>query len=200
MLTSDGSGRRTPKCGYRVANRTIFADAPIGLGLEFRILSRVLINTLCIAGKWGVGKTYTWQTELDRARAARSVGLKRYFYVSLFGINSLEGLKLSIFENLEFLDTPPASRLEQAVHTAKSVAAQAKKWSDLASALPALAKAGPLYFSAVRNQIICIDDLERRGSGLSVKDVFGLISFLREQRGCKIVLLLSSPGRRASRI
>jgi hypothetical protein len=76
------------------------------------------------------------------------------------------------------------------------VAAQAKKWSDLASTLPviggALTKAGPLYFSAVRNQIICIDDLERRGSGLSVKDVFGLISFLREQRGCKIVLLLNA--------
>jgi hypothetical protein len=153
-------------------------------------------EVLCITGKWGVGKTYTWQAELDRARAARSVGLKRYSYVSLFGINSLEGLKLSIFENLEFLDAPPLSRFDQAVQTAKSVAAQAKKWSDLASTLPviggALTKAGPLYFSAVRNQIICIDDLERRGSGLSVKDVFGLISFLREQRGCKIVLLLNA--------
>jgi hypothetical protein len=54
-------------------------------------------------------KTYTWQTELDRARAAQALELKRYSYVSLFGLNSLEGLKLSIFENLEFLDAPPAS-------------------------------------------------------------------------------------------
>jgi hypothetical protein len=153
-------------------------------------------EVLCITGKWGVGKTYTWQTELDKARAAQSVGLKRYSYVSLFGINSLEGLKLSLFENLEFLDAPPASRLQQAVQTAKSLVPLAKTGSDLASGLPyiggALAKVGPLYFSAVRNQIICIDDLERRGSGLSVKDVFGLISFLREQRGCKIVLLLNA--------
>jgi hypothetical protein len=53
----------------------------------------------------------------------------------------------------------------------------------------ALAKAQPLLFSAIRNQIVCVDDLERRGSGLSVKDVFGLISYLREQRKCKIVVL-----------
>ena len=45
-------------------------------------------------------------------------------------------------------------------------------------------------FSAIRNQIVCIDDLERRGS-ISVKDVLGLISYLREQRACKVVLLLN---------
>ncbi|MCK9911718.1 hypothetical protein MXD81_21360, partial [Microbacteriaceae bacterium K1510] len=33
--------------------------------------------------------------------------------------------------------------------------------------------------------------LERRGSGLAVKDVLGLISFLKEQRRCKVALLLN---------
>lgn len=71
----------------------------------------------------------------------------------------------------------------------------AAKFLQLAPALPVVGKfferAGPLYFSAVRNQIVCIDDLERRGEGLNLKDVFGLISFLREQRACKIALLLN---------
>jgi hypothetical protein len=31
------------------------------------------------------------------------IGLSRYSYVSLFGIASLDALKASIFENLEFL-------------------------------------------------------------------------------------------------
>jgi hypothetical protein len=53
-----------------------------------------------------------------------------------------------------------------------------------------LSKAQPLLFASVRNQILCIDDLERKG-GISVKDVLGLISYLREQRSCKIVLLLN---------
>jgi hypothetical protein len=53
-----------------------------------------------------------------------------------------------------------------------------------------IAKGQPLLFTAVRNQVICIDDLERRGA-ISVKDVFGLISYVREQRTCKVVLLLN---------
>jgi hypothetical protein len=43
----------------------------------------------------------------------------------------------------------------------------------------------------VRSQIVCVDDLERAGMGLSTKDVLGLISYLKEQRRCKIVLLLN---------
>jgi hypothetical protein len=153
-------------------------------------------EVLCVTGAWGVGKTYTWQKILRESQSKKSVGLARYSYTSLFGINSLEGLKLSIFENLEFLDAPPANVLEKATHGAKSIAALAKKLGGAVSALPYvgdfLSKAGPLYFSLIGGQIICIDDLERRGAGLNVKDVFGLISFLREQRACKVILLLNA--------
>jgi hypothetical protein len=82
--------------------------------------------------------------------------------------------------------------------TLKAGANQGIKFSkpalDMASLIPyaggLISKAQPLLFNAIRNQIICVDDLER-ASGVSVKDVFGLISFLREQRGCKIALLLN---------
>src|SRR5260370_5593812 len=71
---------------------------------------------------------------------------------------------------------------------------KSKKLVSVAGALPkigdAFSKAQPLLFTSIRSQIICIDDLERRGA-ISVKDVFGLISYLREQRHCKIVLLLN---------
>jgi len=46
-------------------------------------------------------------------------------------------------------------------------------------------------FMTIRDQIICIDDLERRGQDLNVTDVLGLISYLREQRNCKVVLVLN---------
>ena len=39
--------------------------------------------------------------------------------------------------------------------------------------------------------LICIDDLERKGSGLEIKDVLGLVSLLKEQKKCKVVLLLN---------
>lgn len=46
-------------------------------------------------------------------------------------------------------------------------------------------------FSVVRNQIICIDDLERRNANLSVPDILGLASYLNENRACRIVILLN---------
>jgi hypothetical protein len=76
------------------------------------------------------------------------------------------------------------------------LAARAKRLSDLAGAFPwvgqAFAKARSLYFSLIQNQIVCIDDLERRSKNLDVRDVLGLISFLREQRGCKVALILNA--------
>ncbi len=46
-------------------------------------------------------------------------------------------------------------------------------------------------FLTVRDQLVCFDDLERAGDNLKIKDVLGLASMLREQRGCKIVLLMN---------
>jgi hypothetical protein len=160
-------------------------------------------EAICVTGEWGVGKTFTWQTELDAARSKGELGLSRYSYASLFGIHSLEGLKLALFENLEFLDAPATGYADKGAGILKRVASKAAKYSQLAQGLPTvgqlLSKAGPLYFSAVRDQIVCIDDLERRGATLELKDVFGLISFLREQRGCKVILLLNEEELKADK-
>ena len=153
-------------------------------------------EVLCITGAWGVGKTYTWQSILDRVRAKRETGLSRYSYVSLFGISSLEGMKTAIFENMEFLLPEGSTGLERILSGGNTIMKGGKQFASAVAALPipylggALSKAQPLLFSAIRNQIVCVDDLERRGA-LSVKDVFGLVSYLREQRGCKVVLLLN---------
>ncbi len=46
-------------------------------------------------------------------------------------------------------------------------------------------------FGLVRDQLVCLDDFERRGDSLEPKDVLGLVSFLREQRNCKVVMILN---------
>lgn len=153
-------------------------------------------EVLCITGEWGVGKTYNWQSKLEQLRARREVGLARYSYVSLFGINSLDALKQSIFENMEFVLPEGQSGFDRIVSGANRGFQQSKKLTSAVSAIPmvgdALAKlTQPFVFTSIRNQIVCIDDLERRGKDFSVKDVFGLISYLREQKGCKVVLLLN---------
>jgi hypothetical protein len=153
-------------------------------------------EVLCITGDWGVGKTFNWQTTLDRLRTAKHVGLGRYSYVLLFGINSLEGFKQSLFENLEFILPEGEAAFDRMLSRGNQLFQQSKKVVGALAAVPKVGDAisklsSPFLFSSIRSQIICVDDLERRGKDLSVKDVFGLISYLREQRSCKIVLLLN---------
>src|SRR6266699_6860490 len=135
-----------------------------------RFLRSTEPEVLCITGAWGVGKTYTWQIALDRVRTAREIGPTRYSYVSLFGVGSLEALKLSIFENLEFLLPQGKAGLEWMLSGGNSLLKHSKKIVSVAGAIPkigdALSKTQPLLFTTIRNQIICIDDLERR-SGVS---------------------------------
>ncbi len=157
-----------------------------------RFLASSSAEVLCIRGKWGVGKTFLWQSELDLARVADKIRLMGYSYVSLFGINNLEALKMSIFENSEYLQLDVEGGGESRINQALG---KIKQFRSLLEVIPGVGKvfenAGPLYFATVRNQIICIDDLERRGKDLNITDVLGITSFLKEQRGCKIILLLN---------
>jgi hypothetical protein len=163
-------------------------------------ITRFLVGSepavLCVTGEWGVGKTFLWRSVLDGLRKSRGLSLARYSYVSLFGLNSLDDVKSSLFENMEWLDQDATNFAQLGKAGAKALAARAKKLSELAGALPwvgqAFTKARSLYFSLIQNQIVCIDDLERRSKNLELKDVLGLISFLREQRGCKVALLLNA--------
>lgn len=153
-------------------------------------------EVLCISGQWGVGKTFTWQAMLDEARVSKELGLKRYAYVSLFGLSSLLDLKFSTFENSEFLLPDDSGHLDE---KAKKGLSKLLTWAQKGRAVAAetpwigdlIKSAGPLFFSTVRSQIVCIDDIERRGGDLEVKDILGLASFLKEQRKCKVVLLLN---------
>lgn len=161
-----------------------------------RFLSTKDPEVLCVSGAWGIGKTFTWQKLLDQAVEDKRLEVGKYSYVSLFGINSLEGLKLATVQNFEFLLPEQAEKLSDSLKKfGNNLFDWGWKSKDIAAELPYIGdiikSAGPLFFSAVRNQIVCIDDLERRSADLSVKDVLGLISFLKEQRKCKVVLLLN---------
>jgi hypothetical protein len=162
-----------------------------------RFLASTEPEVLCLRGKWGVGKTHSWEEMLRRARDRNAIALNSYAYVSLFGRDSLDQLKYAIFENgmsLADIGTEPT------VETFKSNAAALFKRigkqsfsflqnlpqaSDYASELQALS------FLSVRDRLICIDDLERMGQHLLMKDVLGLISDLRDQKGCKVVIILN---------
>ncbi|EAV45290.1 hypothetical protein SIAM614_18234 [Roseibium aggregatum IAM 12614] len=160
-----------------------------------RFLESETAEVLCIRGNWGTGKTYSWNEALKEAVANRRIGRDKYAYVSLFGVNSLADLKQEIIHQTIDVDQVGKSFDFQDVE------------SYVKGAFPGILKLGGLagkflgenYTSAgvavmymlVRNRLICIDDLERKGRDLRSGDVLGLVSQLREDRNCKVVILLN---------
>jgi hypothetical protein len=163
-----------------------------------RFLASPDAEVLCLRGKWGVGKTYSWNEFLKQAQRQKRVALKSYSYVALFGLESLDQLKYAIFENsvgtdsvgvepsLDTLRTNTASVASRLGRKSWSVLQHLPKVKDFAAAVQSLS------FLSVRNTIICIDDLERKGGHLPTKDVLGLISQLKDQRKCKVALILNA--------
>ena len=155
-----------------------------------RFLSTETPEVLAIKGDWGVGKTYSWEMYIKEFK--NECALKSYSYVSLFGIDSINELKQTTFLNT--IDT-------KRIGKAPNIKGYSKKIADLVkdTKIPYVSKyvggIGSLINSvsqlAMNNTIICFDDLERHSKGINIKDFMGLVSFFKEQKNCKVVLLLN---------
>lgn len=162
-----------------------------------KFLSSEIPEVMAIKGQWGVGKTYSWNSFLKKAREDKIIKLTSYTYVSLFGINNLDTLKYSLFENsipIDLIGTEPnLSTLKE--NTTGVLQGYGKIAGGIFKNMPFAKNITPilesLAFISLSKTIICIDDLERKGAGLSLKDVLGLVSLLKEHKQCKVILLLN---------
>jgi hypothetical protein len=163
----------------------------------FQFLSSKKPEVMAIKGEWGVGKTFSWKKFLKEAETEDQINLDRYSYVSLFGINSLEAFKYTIFENIvkkEIIETEASIETFKSNTTSliKSLGRKSFKHFKGASLIKSFSPAiEAISFLSINSVLICIDDLERKGKGLEIKDILGLVSLLKEQKECKIVLLLN---------
>ncbi|MEJ1463524.1 MAG: hypothetical protein RPU15_09660 [Candidatus Sedimenticola sp. (ex Thyasira tokunagai)] len=163
----------------------------------FQFLSSDEPEVMAIKGEWGVGKTFSWKKFLKEASSGNKINLERYSYVSLFGINSLEAFKYTIFENIvkrEIIGTE-ASIETFKNNTASLIESFGRQSFNIFKGAPIVKSFTPaietISFLSLNSILICIDDLERKGKGLEIKDVLGLVSLLKEQKRCKVVLLLN---------
>lgn len=156
------------------------------------LLATERARVLLLTGGWGAGKTHQWKQALQRAAATGN--RPRYAYVSLFGLTSLAEVRKRVAEETVAAITLPgkAGTVGDAIEDA-GWQLKPLQIVKLLPVIPYLGKleglANELSFSAVRNAVICFDDLERGGAGLRLADVFGLASFLKEERNCKVVLI-----------
>ncbi|WP_164465127.1 hypothetical protein [Aeromonas dhakensis] len=154
----------------------------------FHFLSSEQPEVMAIKGEWGVGKTFSWKKFLQEANSKGKIKSDRYSYVSLFGINSLDSFKYTIFENvikrdiigteasIETFKSNTTSLIESLGRNSFSLFRGAPIIKSLTPAIEAVS------FLSLNNILICIDDLERKGKSLDIKDVLGLVSLLKEQK------------------
>lgn len=171
-------------------------------------------KVLVIRGNWGVGKTYSWDSYVTKRIEEKTLKHIAYSYVSLFGKSSLAELRSSIFHNArplsseDLIDAEIDKRLTDAtklhdrlpwVRNATDLAkhkAPFMGWiSKMAKSVPYADKFAPLLstleYSLVGNYIVCIDDLERKSSALSIREIMGLIDELAQRKSCKIILIFN---------
>lgn len=171
-----------------------------------RIVTSDVPGAIVLQGRWGVGKTYFWREQIIHP-ALTELSKTRYSYVSLFGINSLAELKTALAFATDEFDRK--ARVKHRRHGMFGWLWKAKDWAFkwfwkntdwLPDALASTPKVGAsmakIYeraaFFLVRKRIICFDDIERHGRNLDIKDFLGLVSYLVDQRICRIVVILNS--------
>lgn len=164
-----------------------------------------------LSGRWGTGKTTLWKRivaefqavpeplEWKRARAlGKTPRRPAYGYVSLYSIGSIEELRTSI--GLELSREPARtwrarslSWIGRALSFAGRKLSYASGESGNIGRLPISPKKvlSQLFFWRVAGAVICIDDIERRGSGLSIKDIMALTSYLVEERSCRVLIIFN---------
>ncbi|MBS0576413.1 MAG: hypothetical protein JSS45_08330 [Proteobacteria bacterium] len=148
---------------------------------------------IVLQGDWGIGKTFLWNKILKESPAKTGM-FSDYAFVSLFGVDSLDSLKLTVAHAAApTSDSNGVSgllrwrwKVAKFIAGAAAVAPAQFGGSAISQAISALS------FYTVRDRLVCIDDVERRGSGLSLLDCLGLVTYLVEQRGCRVCVILNS--------
>lgn len=161
-----------------------------------RFLKSEIPEVLAIRGAWGVGKTFAWNKFLKEAKDSNEIALESYSYVSLFGLNSLDELKLAIFiEVVSKQHIGTTQKNDIVASTDKVISSLSRKAIEILRGLPISKNLWPtiqsLSFYTISKTIICIDDFERKGKLLDAQDIMGLVSYLKEQKRCKVIIILN---------
>lgn len=147
---------------------------------------------ISISGEWGVGKTHFWNDFIKKYKN-EELKNKQIAYVSLFGINSLNDIKTSIL-----LQVSPTknkiSWIDKKIVTPLKNVKSSLKLDDLSMSFgfDTLGSVFTLLTNGdFKNVIVCFDDFERMSSSINLKDVLGLISELKEQKNCRVVMIFN---------
>tara|TARA_R110000823_G_scaffold140671_1_gene270610 strand:- start:485 stop:2212 length:1728 start_codon:yes stop_codon:yes gene_type:complete len=158
-------------------------------------------GVLAIRGSWGSGKTQTFNNILDGlvAESKRTgnnpIARNHYAYVSLFGVSTIKDLKNKMYTSKTKIEEKEKNN-RSLNHAAKF--ARSLKETTLGSIANRLGFSSgdvinemisKISLFTTAETIVCLDDLER--TNIESIDILGIVSELKEQLNCKIILILN---------
>lgn len=151
------------------------------------LFSRDDAFVLSINGKWGVGKTHFW----NKFRSSELSDEKNLAYVSLFGKENIQDIRTDIILQI--------SKKDSYINSVGGAISNVKSSFGLKDEEVNFGLSGSVISSMMtllkkkdfKDVIVCFDDFERLSDKLDMKDILGLISELKEQKNCKVALILN---------
>ncbi|MCT7650550.1 KAP family NTPase [Aliarcobacter butzleri] len=141
---------------------------------------------IALNGKWGVGKTFFWDRLIQEKFSD-----KKTAYISLFGVENIFDIERKVIFQI--------STKDRFITNAKDKIKDFKTTLGLKDEDTNFGLTGSILSIGLslfekkdfENVIVCFDDFERISDKLKLKDVLGLISELKEQKKCTVVLILN---------
>ncbi|WQY08850.1 KAP family NTPase [Helicobacter pylori] len=142
---------------------------------------------IAINGEWGIGKTYLWKNGL--APLIREELKKNPIYTSVFGKKDEQAIiedLVAQFLSAEKQKTNPIRNIINGILSFLSVHFGVKINVNVDFLFKMLKK------EHMENTIVCIDEFERLSDKIPVQDILGLISELKEHKGCCVIAIYNN--------
>ncbi|MBL8278228.1 MAG: hypothetical protein JNL93_16125 [Pelomonas sp.] len=139
------------------------------------------VKVVALSGRWGTGKSYMWQ---QVQKAATSEQVQKAAVVSLFGLSSIEQVKLKLIQSVAVKD-------EQGwLEKAKGGLAMLEK---VHKGFGLINDVGLLVApSVLSDKLIVLDDIERKHEKLHLDEILGFIDEFTQRNGARFLIILNS--------
>jgi hypothetical protein len=144
-------------------------------------------KVVALSGKWGTGKSHLWR---QVKQGSNDEKIRAALYVSLFGLSSIDQVKLKIVQSaIPTADQHPTwwDKAKKSWGAASKIMESFHKGFSAINEIALLAVP-----SILKDRVIVIDDIERKHEKLSVDEVLGFVDEFTQQHGARIILILNS--------
>lgn len=155
-------------------------------------------DAMALIGDWGIGKTELWKRTYEENK--KNSPFDKYVYISLFGLNDIQSIRSSIFmqtvvNRVDAKTKPTYQKMWDRIKDKLSQNQNVSGIRDLMGEIPYIKSISfgidLIAINGVYETLICIDDFERMSDQIKVEDLLGLISQLKIERKCKVILIFN---------